>query len=271
MVLSDEDLKRLQGVCLELLKEVDRVCRKNHIEYTLDGGTLLGAVREHGFIPWDDDADVAFSRAEYEKFYEACKTDLNHEKFFLQEYRTDPEYPWGYSKLRMNGTKLVQIGQEHLKFHDGIFIDIFIYDNVPDGFISRRLHHASCYCIRKCQYSVVGKKTAKSAFMRKWYSALDHIPKKWLFDSLETMQRKTNRKKTKLASHMTYPYSRKEAHFGLPRKCYDNYRDAEFAGETFRIMRDYDDYLTPLYGDYMTPTPKSEIQYYPVSMIQFPE
>lgn len=270
MVLNDEELKKLQAVCLELVKEVDRVCRKNRIEYTLDGGTLLGAVREHGFIPWDDDADIAFSREEYEKFFEACKTDLNNERFFLQEHRTDPEYPWGYSKLRMNGTKLVQIGQEHLKFHNGIFIDIFIYDNVPDGYLSRRLHHAACYCIRKCQYSVVGKKNARNPLLRGWYSAIDHIPKEWLFRTLDHMQRKTNLKKTELASHMTFPYKREEAHFGLPRKCYDHYMDAKFEGELFRIMRDYDDYLTPLYGDYMTPPPEKDREYYPISEIRFP-
>ena len=133
MLLSTEELKRLQGVCLELVKEIDRVCRKNGIEYTLDGGTLLGAVREHGFLAWDDDADIAMTRENYNRFFEACRTDLDTERFFLQDYRTDPEYPWGYSKLRMNGTRLVQTGQEHLKFHDGIFIDLFIYDPVPDG------------------------------------------------------------------------------------------------------------------------------------------
>ena len=151
MVLDDKGIQKIQAVCLELIKEIDRICRKNKIQYTLDGGTLLGAVRHGGFIPWDDDADIAFKRTEYEKFFEACKKDLNTNKFFLQEHRTDSEYPWGYSKLRMNGTKLVQIGQEHLKFNDGIFIDLFIYDNVPDSYISRRVHYFTCFCIRKCQ------------------------------------------------------------------------------------------------------------------------
>lgn len=271
MQLNSEELKKLQNVCLELACEVDRVCRKNNIEYTLEGGTLIGAVREHGFIPWDDDVDISMSRKEYEKFFEACKTDLNTEKYFLQEHRTDPEYPWGYAKLRMNGTSLVQIGQEDMRFRDGIFADIFIYDNVPDGFLSRRLHFAACYCIRKCQYSLFGKKNAKSAGLQAWYAVLDTIPKKWLFSWLDALAESSNRRRTALMRHYTFPYFRKECIFGLPSQCFDSYIDAEFEGKKLRIMKDYDTFLTLKYGDYMTPPPPSEITYYPISKIKFPD
>lgn len=271
MELTDAQLHQLQGVCLELVKEVDRICRKNGIEYTLDGGTLLGAVREHGFLAWDDDADIAITRKEYNRFFEACKKDLDKDRFFLQEYRTDPDYPWGYSKLRMNGTELVQIGQEHLKFHDGIFIDIFVYDPVPDGFFSRRLHYLACYLIRKCQYSVVGKLRAGNVFMRGWYRLLDKIPKRTVFRWLEKLVRLTYPMDTELSSHKTYPYPRKEFKYGLPWKCFKSYRDITFENEIFRCMTDYDIYLTMLYGDYMTPPPLGKRKHYPVSRISFGE
>ena len=93
--LSEEQHRYLQLNELQLLVEVDRICRKYNIDYSLDGGTLLGAIRHQGFIPWDEDADVVFTRLEYAKFYEACKADLNTAEFFLQEYRTDPHYRWG--------------------------------------------------------------------------------------------------------------------------------------------------------------------------------
>lgn len=100
ITLSKEKLRQLQLVELEMIVEVDRICRKYKIKYSLDGGTLLGAVRHHGFIPWDDDADVIFTRHEYAKFYKACKKELDQERFFLQDYTTDPYYRWGYAKLR---------------------------------------------------------------------------------------------------------------------------------------------------------------------------
>lgn len=269
MKLNDEELKKLQGICLELVCEIDRVCRKNNIEYTLEGGSLIGAVREHGFIPWDDDMDIMMTRKEYEKFYEACKTDLNTDKYFLQEHRTDPYYPWGYSKLRMNGTSLVQIGQEDRRFRDGIFADIFIYDNVPDGFISRRLHFVACFFIRKCQYAVFGKKNANNAWLRAWYTIIDRIPKDRVFTWLDDLEKKTNQKTTKLMRHYTYPYVRKECLFGLPTRCFDEYTDAEFEGRKVRIVKDYDTVLTMMYGDYMTPPPPEKRQQYPIGSIKF--
>ncbi|MBQ2689307.1 MAG: LicD family protein [Solobacterium sp.] len=79
---------------LELLEEADRICRKNHIHYNIIAGTLLGAVRHGGFIPWDDDADIAMLRSEYDRFVEACARDLDHSRFYFQDHRTTPGYRW---------------------------------------------------------------------------------------------------------------------------------------------------------------------------------
>ena len=271
MKLDKEQLKLLQNVCLELVTELDRICRKNKIEYSLGGGTLIGAVREHGFIPWDDDADIFFIREEYNKFVEACKKDLNGDKFYIQDHKIEPEYPWGYSKLRMKGTTLVQVGQENLTFRNGIFIDLFIYDNVPDGYLIRRIHYWKCYFIRKCQYAVVGRNNAKSIFMRSWFTLINKIPKKWLFSQLDKMALKYNSRQTELARHYTFPYFRKSCKYGLPNKCFKEYIDCEFEGKKFRIIRDYDIILTLKYGDYMTPPPPKDITYYPISKIEFPK
>lgn len=83
--LDDKQLRQLQLIELEMLLEVDRICRKYQIKYVITGGTLLGAVRHKGFIPWDDDADVALLRDEYERFKIACKTDLDISRFYFQD------------------------------------------------------------------------------------------------------------------------------------------------------------------------------------------
>lgn len=98
--LTKEQLRQLQCVQLELLMEVDRICKKCDIQYNIIAGTLLGAIRHGGYIPWDDDADVALLRSEYEKFRNACKTELDKTRFYFQDHRNTKGYRWGYGKLR---------------------------------------------------------------------------------------------------------------------------------------------------------------------------
>ncbi len=265
--MEGEILRKLQMTEREMLIEVDRICRKYNIRYSLDGGTLLGAIRHNGFIPWDDDADVVMLRAEYDRFYEACKKELDIERFFLQEYRTDKNYRWGYSKMRRNGTVFLREGQEHVKCNQGVFIDIFVYDSVPDNRILRYIHLFFCYCIRKALYAEVGMKNAKYGIVRLWYRILYKIPRDSWFRILESVAEKTNRKSHELVRHMTYPY-RKGCRYGLPRECFDEYTEKEFEGYKFKIFKNYDLYLTKLYGDYMTPPPKDMRKTHPVSKIK---
>jgi lipopolysaccharide cholinephosphotransferase len=265
--LDDTTLRKLQMTELEMLKEVDRICRKYNIKYSLDGGTLLGAVRHNGFIPWDDDADVVMLRPEYIKFYKACKKDLNTEKFFLQDFRTDKDYRWGYSKMRRNGTVFLREGQEHGRWNQSVFIDIFVYDQVPDNYILRRIHLFMCYCIRKGLYSEVGKKTETTKFMRNWYVLINKIPRNDWVRLIEKIAGITNKKRTELVRHMTYPY-RKQCRYGLPRECFDEYIEKDFEGYSFKIFKNYDLYLSRLYGDYMTLPPMEKRKVHPVSMIR---
>ena len=268
MIKLEKDLlRKLQMTELEMLIEVDRICRKHDIRYSLDGGTLLGAIRHDGFIPWDDDADVVMLRPEYDKFYEACKQELDTERFFLQEYRTDKSYRWGYSKMRRNGTVFLREGQEHVKCHQGVFIDIFLYDQVPDHTLLRRLHLFFCYCVRKILYSEVGRKSAKTRFLRTWYGVLYRIPRDKVFYLIEKVARKTNKKRHTLVRHMTYPY-RKGCRYGLPRECFDAYIEKEFEGHMFKVFKKFNLYLTRLYGDYMTLPSEDMRKTHPVSAIK---
>ena len=122
-------MNKLQERQYEILVELDRICKKNNIEYFLDGGTLLGAVRHKGFIPWDDDLDVAMFRKDYEKFKSIVSSELN-EKYFFQDYDTDDGYGMVFGKLKIKNTKYTEKVANKSRAKDGIFIDIFIYDNI---------------------------------------------------------------------------------------------------------------------------------------------
>lgn len=258
---SDSQLRQLQLVLIEMIAEVDRVCRKNKIQYSLDGGTLLGAVRDHGVIPWDDDADVIFTREEYSKFAIACKTDLDTTRFFLQDYQSDPDYRWGYAKLRRRRTEFVRSGQEQMHYKTGICIDIFVLDNVPDNRITRELYHDFMFFIRKALYSELGREAAPNMFMRGCYSILHLLPKDLLFAWRNYFAFKCNQHRTALKDHLMYPYTiatKGRNRYGVPAVFFDSYTDIDFEGMKMRCIKEYDAYLTMIYGDYMTPPPMNE-------------
>lgn len=248
--ITPEELKGLQNIELEMLLEIDRICRKYDIKYSIDGGTLLGAVRHKGFIPWDDDADVVILRHEYAKFKRACRKELDHERFFLQDYQTDTEYRWGYAKLRRNGTSYIRAGQEDQKYHDGVFLDIFVVDNVPDNPVLRRLHYMICYVIRKGLYSTVGKNNEENAFIRGVYHIMSLIPKEKYFKARNIIAKALHQRRTELINHYGYQYPSR-CKYGLPRECFDEMTDMEFEGYKLRGFVKADLYLSKLYGDYM--------------------
>lgn len=119
---------KLQNIILNIMKYIDDLCEKNQIEYYIIGGTALGAVRHGGFIPWDDDLDIAMTRDNYERFLTICEKELNNEDFFLQVGRRD--WPLYFSKLRLKGTLFEEAGagKEITKENRGIFVDIFPLD-----------------------------------------------------------------------------------------------------------------------------------------------
>lgn len=126
----DGDLRKLQLCELEILNEFVRICEKHGFKYYLVGGTLLGAIRHHGFIPWDDDIDVAMPRNDYDEFARICLKELKAE-FFYQCPDTDPYYFLSYAKLRKKGTSVYEKRFEQSNFLNGVFIDIIPLDPCP--------------------------------------------------------------------------------------------------------------------------------------------
>lgn len=123
-------LRQLQLCELEILDEFVRVCEEHGLQYYLVGGTLLGAVRHQGFIPWDDDIDVAMPREDYDKFAKIAVRELAAQ-YFYQCPETDPYYFLTYAKIRKNGTEVYEERFKDARFHKGVFIDIFPLDFCP--------------------------------------------------------------------------------------------------------------------------------------------
>lgn len=264
--LDQETLRKLQLDELELLKEVDRICKKCDIHYNIIAGTLLGAVRHGGFIPWDDDADVALLRPEYEKFREACKTELDTSRFYFQDHRNTKGYRWGYGKLRMKNTEFLREHQEHMPYKQGVFIDVFPLDSVPDNYILRSLKNFECFCVRKILWSKVGKVADKNPVKRMIFTALDKIPEKDVFKYYNRIVKAAGRKTTRMVRILTFPTPNDE--WGYLRSWYENSRDIVFEGVTFKGIKDYDSYLSFKFGNYMELPPENQRKVHPVSRIK---
>lgn len=130
--LITREMKKVWAVELDLLAEFNRVCKKYHINYCADAGTLLGAIRHNGFIPWDNDIDLAMTRAEYEKLCKVAPQEFK-EPYFFQTEETDPGTVRCHAQLRNSQTTGMLIFEKEMgcRFNQGIFLDIFPFDAVP--------------------------------------------------------------------------------------------------------------------------------------------
>lgn len=264
--ISSEELLEIQKVHRELISEVNRICKKCGIHYNMVGGTMLGAIRHQGPIPWDDDADIGFLREEYEKFREACRTELDQEKFYLQDFRDTPGYRWGYAKLRRKGTEFVRLNQEFMPYEQGIFIDLMPFDNVPDGALERDIHFALCFFFRKMFWSKVGAKTEENPRIRILYQLMSLVPENVVKRAFERFIQSGRGKKTKLVRILTFPTPKKC--YGYERRWYTSLRRYSFAELKLPGAKDYDGYLTVKYGDYMKLPPEEKRTVHPISRLK---
>jgi len=123
--------KDLQLKMLEIIKYMDKLCKKHDIEYYLIYGSALGAVRHKGFIPWDDDMDVGMTYENYKKFIDVCEKELDTSKYFLQRPDNEKNYYLSFMKLRDITTTLIEEGNKGLDITYGVYIDIFPLVGVP--------------------------------------------------------------------------------------------------------------------------------------------
>ena len=264
--LSKEELRKLQLIQLEMLQEVDRICNKCGIHYNIIAGTLLGAVRHGGYIPWDDDADVAFLRQEYEKFRIACETELDRDRFYFQDHRNTPGYRWGYGKLRRKDTIFMREFQEHMPYDQGVFIDIFPLDQVSDNKIDRAIQNFILFCIRKVMWAPVGKYASKSEFLKNWYKLLEKVPEKELYGFYDKLIQKFNKKESRWVRILTFPTPNKE--YGYLKTWYQNSEKIMFENTLFYGIKEYDQYLSFKFGEYMKLPPKELQKIHPVSKLK---
>lgn len=251
-----DELRALQQSEFEILLELKRICEKFGLRYYLTAGTLLGAVRHGGFIPWDDDIDVTMPRKDYDRLAVICKTELQND-FFYQSSETDENFPYFFSKLRRNGTEVFEPHLKKIKMHKGRYIDIFPLDGCPlsdfEGSIFFKIIEVlTCAYVSKVDPDFVCE-------YKKWYMKLSfRLSSKLSLKMLRSIRNKVARLHGKSKKLCTVG----GAH-GYPAETYqkdwfDKTEYLKFETELFPVPAGWDDLLRNMYGEYMIPPEESD-------------
>lgn len=267
---NTETLRKVQMVQLELLLEFDRICKKHDIPYQLFAGTLLGSIRHKGFIPWDDDIDLAILREDYNKLLKIAPTELDG-RYFLQTYETDKEYYKQSGRIRKNGTLMLQEIYEPFEIHHGIPISIMPLDNIePDtlrGEWHRKIYQFTYNNLwrlnnaRKIENCRRIDNKGKKAVRYILYGLSKIIPKTATDKCHTKISTLFNGKDTEYVSHLTNGATKKRFHaYKIRRKDFYDTIPGKFEGHDFPIPRKYDQVLSNLYGDYEALPPLKDRQ-----------
>ena len=280
--LSDDDLKQLQQVLLEILVDVKTVCEKYQINYMLCGGTALGAIRHKGFIPWDDDVDLMMLRDEYSKFKVVFNKELS-DKYVLAESLSVPRYYAKHIKIFKKGTTFVEIPLAGVHGPDMIFIDLFILENLPSPGLGRKLKEivynvafrASSVCLDyKYPSPPILQKSKVDQELRKYYTFRRFCGFVFsLFGSCESYLKICNAlaESNEETEWVSMPSDRGYLGRLYPRKLFMSFTNAEFCGYMMKIPQDFDTYLATDYGDYMQIPPPEKREVHSAYKIEFSE
>lgn len=248
-----EQLQELKHIEKEMLRCFAELCQKLNLRYYLLGGTLLGAVRHQGFIPWDDDIDVGMPRADYEVFLEKGPA-LMPEHLFIQSVQSDPEYLMCFAKIRNSNTTFLETSVNHRNINHGVFIDVFPLDYYPE-----RVKAQSAFERKKQQYNA----RISMAF---------NLPKppiktriklmviKWMNPSLRKAIQKRERlyrsvANSSLVANLGGAWGKKEI---VPFDWYGEGTELVFEGLQVSVPAQYQKWLTQVYGDYMKLPPEEK-------------
>lgn len=259
--MGSYNIRQIQLTQLEILTEVDKICRKHDIKYFLVYGTLLGAVRHKGFIPWDDDIDIGMCRKDYDNFLKIANKELD-EKYFCQSIYSETNYYLPFAKVRKNKTKYVEASAKHVDINQGVYIDVFPMDSVPDNIFTRFVHKTEFYILFRIMLAKSGISSPddKRILRRMVYGILKifSIPFKKRQILLYMDQRMKNffEDKAQYITSMASPYG--YTRDIMPSCMFESVIKIEFEGQLFYAPSRPHEYLTRLYGDYMTPPPADQ-------------
>lgn len=261
--MTQEELQKISRVQLEIMDEVHRVCVENNIRYYMIGGTLLGAVRHQGFIPWDLDIDIAMPRADYTRFKAVCQTELG-EKYRYLDYESHKRFVRPHALVERTDTR-IHIKYDHVNpklFDLGIYLDIFPLDNAPDDEKSREKHANELRKIRRRKDLRIPYCYSYNRWKRLVHYTVSALlfwaPIPWLNRRQQAVMQAYSQQDTQCICSMAsqYAYSKQ----CVSKTVYGTPVLLPFEGRQYYAPEQYDLLLKRLYGDYMQLPPEEKRQ-----------
>ena len=247
------DSKTLKEIDVATMTDIDRVCKKHNINYTMIGGTLIGAIRHKGFIPWDGDIDIAMKRCDYEKFIDIYSKEKG-ENYRILNNKLNPEYYYQFSRVVDTRTEVEEFAMKPINGL-GIFIDVFPIDNINSKFIKLKLAVISFFVkglafkTTKCTHN--GKSKIKNIIK----SLIYNKNYQYYFDKVQEYSQKENNKKCDKAGVLVCGTGEKDIFY---KELFDEYTYLTFEDKEFMAIKDYEYFLKHRFGDYMKLPPKEE-------------
>lgn len=250
------DIRELKEIQLDILQCVHDFCQDNGLRYSLAYGTLIGAVRHHGYIPWDDDVDIMMPREDYEKFL--LLFNGYKENIVVAATQLDRAYYAPYANVYNNKTLLIEHNIDNGGV--GIKIDIFPIDSVPEDREKRiRLfnkveYYKKIICLKNCNYHRISNLLSRIiAFIIQRF--VSFISFSLLLDRLAYKQNNINNE-SQLINNIVWCGAGEKGCF--PRSAMANYMEMKFESRSFKVIEGYDVFLKAHYGDYMKFPPEED-------------
>ena len=249
--VSQQEHKQIQLLELKILEEFDRICKKHQLKYTIAYGTLLGAVRHHGFIPWDDDIDVCMPRNDFEQLRQVYRNDLGKD-YFYQCNATDPEYFYLMDKIRLNGTVFKESFVSKYAIHHGIYIDIFPIDKIPNTNFKKNIQYFAFHFFRTGLQAKFLMSSARTGLKKIAALILKCLyvffSKPFLYKQAHKIASMYNDVNCREITCFFSPYKKKDV-YNIEMMQVIEYR--QFESIKVASVAKYDEMLSLLYGDYM--------------------
>lgn len=253
--MDQKELHMLHQAEMEIMDVVHDFCKEHNLKYSLAYGTLLGAVRHKGFIPWDDDMDICMPRNDYDKFIELWgKNPPNG--FILQYKDNSPEFSQNFVKIRKDHTAFIYFEEEkQFQYHKGIFVDIFPGDNVPDGSIARKVQ----FCFTAIMLLFYREFTSGSTgIIGKIEKVLLSFPKRFYPSIRKWAERQIKHWNTKKTKQIVFGSTIRDASLYYDSSIFNNLNEFSFEDRHYYGFADYDEVLKVEYGSYMELPPEEE-------------